>query len=139
MATESDRSPTGAGLVVTEWGGVAAVGAEVERAGAERPEVKTGGDLGVRQLEHRPEGDDTEPAPTEDRAGLGDRVALETGEPTEDALEPSVEGLVAPSPLGDDRLVVVDVEQKSWSECPVGCLRAGCEGERSTLSVRENP
>ena len=118
MATESDRSPTGAGLVVTERGGVAAVGAEVERAGAERPGVKTGGDLGVRKLEHRPKGDDTEPAPTEDCAGLGDRVALETGKPTKDALEPSVESLVAPSSLGDDRLIVVDVEQKSWSDEP---------------------
>ena len=131
VATESDRSPTGAGLVVTEWGGVAAVGAEVERAGAERPEVKTGGDLGVRELEHRPEGDDTEPTPTEDCAGLGDRVALETGQPTENALEPGVEGPVAPSPLGDDRLVVVDVEKKSRSERLVGRLRAGCEGEAS--------
>jgi hypothetical protein len=139
VATKSDRSTTRAGLVVTERSCVATVGAEVERAGAERPEVKTRSNLGVRQLEHRPEGDDTEPTSTEDRAGLGDGIALETREPTEDALEPSVEGLVAPGPLGDNGLVVVDLEQKGWSERPVGRLRAGCEGKRSTLGMREDP
>jgi hypothetical protein len=110
VTTEGDRSSTGAGLVMSERSRTTAVGAEVDRAGAERPEMQTGGDLGVRELEHRPKGDDAKPAPTEDRTGLGDRVARKSGKSAENALEPELEDLVASSPLGDDRPVIVDIE-----------------------------